>query len=347
MNDRHRNIDLEWAVKIPMRDGVLLNATCYRPKHKYPPPVIFILTPYIADTLHERGIYFASHDYTFAAIDCRGRGNSEGDFVPNVNEGLDGHYIVDWISAQPWCNGSVTMWGGSYAGLNQWMTLKEFPEGLKTIEPVAGAKPSVDFPQEGNVFHCEEMQWQTLVSGKTPNRTLDEDAPQQAKPDSYIYDPLDTSPGELEMAGGENWITDQRFAQVFSDAALIYHSSPFPENTEITGNIKLTTWVELDVPDTDFQITLYEILKSGSSIKLTEAFLRARYRKSLREEKLIEAGVINKYVFDHSPFFSREMAIGSRLRLIIRAPNSIFHEKNYNSAVLFQTNPAKMHGQHI
>ena len=52
--------DLMWGVKIPMRDGVKLNATVYRPhEQKDPLPVIFELTPYISDSYHERGTYFA------------------------------------------------------------------------------------------------------------------------------------------------------------------------------------------------------------------------------------------------------------------------------------------------
>src|SRR5439155_7104089 len=50
--------DLRWAVKIPMRDTVELNATFYLPKTSdgSPPktPAIFTLTPYISDTYHAR-----------------------------------------------------------------------------------------------------------------------------------------------------------------------------------------------------------------------------------------------------------------------------------------------------
>jgi hypothetical protein len=50
-----KDIDLIWGVKIPMRDGVKLNAMVYKPKEmKEPLPVIFTLTPYISDTYHPR-----------------------------------------------------------------------------------------------------------------------------------------------------------------------------------------------------------------------------------------------------------------------------------------------------
>src|SRR5438132_5382375 len=85
-----RDIDFLWGVKVPMRDGVKLNATVYRPKEmKGPLPVVFTLTPYLADTYHERALYFARHGYVFALLDARGRGNSGGRFEPFANEGRD------------------------------------------------------------------------------------------------------------------------------------------------------------------------------------------------------------------------------------------------------------------
>jgi len=41
-------VDMQWAVKIPARDGVKLNATVFKPHgQKEPLPVIFTFTPYI------------------------------------------------------------------------------------------------------------------------------------------------------------------------------------------------------------------------------------------------------------------------------------------------------------
>jgi len=42
-------------------------------------------------------------------------------------------------------------------------------------------------------------------------------------------------------------------------------------------------------------------------------------------------GEINRYTFDGFTFFSRRITRGSRLRLIISCPNSIYTQKNYNS----------------
>ena len=59
--------------------------------------------------------------------------------------------------------------------------------------------------------------------------------------------------------------------------------------------------------------------------------MRARYRASLEQEELVPAGEIIRYVFDNFNFFSRQVAKGSRLRLVITCPNSILTQKNYNS----------------
>ena len=156
-----------------MRDGVRLNATVYRPHaQKEPLPVIFELTPYISDSYHERAYYFAQHGYVFALVDVRGRGNSEGKFEPFLQEPHDGHDVVEWLARQPWSNGKITMWGGSYAGFDQWMTLREAPEHLVTIVPVASAHAGVDFPMFNNIFGPYDMQWLTFTGGVTSNQNL-------------------------------------------------------------------------------------------------------------------------------------------------------------------------------
>jgi uncharacterized protein len=54
--------NMRWGVKIPMRDGVALNATLFLPRgQKDPVPVIFTLTPYIGDSYTDRAMYFAQH----------------------------------------------------------------------------------------------------------------------------------------------------------------------------------------------------------------------------------------------------------------------------------------------
>jgi uncharacterized protein len=168
--------EFRWGVKIPMRDKVELNATLYLPKTPdgslSKTPVIFTLTPYISDSYHARGAYFASHGYTFALVDVRGRGNSGGEFEPFVNDPRDGHDLVEWFAKQPFCDGKVAMWGGSYAGFDQWAAAKELPPHLTTIVPAAAAHPGLDYPAPQNVGVTYDMQWYTFTSGRTGQQSL-------------------------------------------------------------------------------------------------------------------------------------------------------------------------------
>jgi putative CocE/NonD family hydrolase len=524
-------VEMRWGVKVPLRDGIRLNATIYQPAGQTDPlPAVFTLTPYLADSYLDRAMYFARNGYVFALVDVRGRGNSEGAFDPFTNEGRDGHDVVEWLARQPWCNGKVAMWGGSYVGFDQWSTLKERPAHLATIVPAAAAHPGVDFPFNYNIFGPYDLQWLTFTSGTAPNqklfgetpfwidrfrslylnhipfnqldrvvgntgtvfqqwlkhptpdawfdamvpspdqyraidvpiltitghydgdqpgaltyyrahmkygtpeaiarhyliigpwdhpgtrtpkkevggltfgdvslvdlnklhrewydwtmkngsrpdflkkrvayyvtgpseewkyadsleaiptktRTLYLDSPSSgagdafhsgalvpaathSAPDRWVYDPLDVRPAELETEDVTNSLTDQRYALNLFGNGAVYHSEPFPRETELTGFVRFTASMAIDVPDTDFQVSLYEIKPDGGSVYLTGDIIRARYRESRRQEKLVKPGEITRYVFDNFTFISRRLAKGSRLRLVISSPNSIYFEKNYNS----------------
>jgi hypothetical protein len=171
---------LQFGVRIPLPSGENLHATMYAPasrvdgKQRY--PVLFTLTPYSADSYHERAAYFARYGYIFLLVDTRGRGNSEGSFDPLRQEAEVASQVVSWLAKQAFSNGEVSMWGGSYAGYNQWMAASKQPEGLFTIVPVASPYPPLDFPTAANLGYTYVMQWLTLTSGKLSQNNLFGDA---------------------------------------------------------------------------------------------------------------------------------------------------------------------------
>jgi putative CocE/NonD family hydrolase len=546
--------DLRWGVKIPMRDRVELNATLYLPKtpdgspQVAKTPVIFTLTPYISDTYHARAAYFASHGYAFALVDVRGRGNSGGDFEPFANEPRDGHDVVEWLAKQPFCDGKIAMWGGSYAGFDQWATAKEFPPHLVTIVPAAAAHPPLDYPSYLNVGMKYDVQWFTLTSGRagqenlfgdqkfwgtkfldaykkhcpfkdldsfvgnpsknfqrilkhptadayydamvpsveqykkmtlpiltitgqydgdelgaltfyrdymanvspearakhfliigpwdhagtrtpkdevggvkfgpgsivdlndlhrqwydwtmkadpkpaflkdqvayyllTPGNsgangewkyaddfaalianpktfylastngdangafrsgTLTENRP-AAGADKFTYDPLDTHRGEFVEGAEPKEKTagiDQTFALSIGSDGLIYHTDPVPHETPLIGCPAVTLWISIDTPDVDLECDLYEIQPDGTSIALWSDMRRLRYRESLREPKLVQAGDIVRCDFNPDLFVARRLMKGSRLRLVVTAVNSIFWQKNYCSGGIVAEETAK------
>jgi hypothetical protein len=152
-----------------------------------------------------------------------------------------------------------------------------------------------------------------------------------SRPDAYVYDPLDLRPAEIERTPFKDFITDQRYVLNSFGNGVFYTGEPLAEDTELSGHVRLTAWIALDVPDTDLKASLYELLPDGRSVLLAEDQVRARYRESLEAEAPVPPGQVLKYVFDGFPFFSRQLSKGSRLRLFLRCPNTIYLQKNYNS----------------
>src|SRR5262245_29024981 len=149
--------------KVTMTDAVKRSVNVFtQAKQERPLPTIFSYSPYGLDQRYEDGAWFAQHGYNYARADLRGRGNSEGEFNSNENAGKDGAEIVAWIAQQPWCDGQVAMFGGSYEGLTQWQTLMEGPPALKTIIPMAAAAPG-----PGNTISAYMTQLLASIDGQT------------------------------------------------------------------------------------------------------------------------------------------------------------------------------------
>lgn len=162
-----RPYQMQFDVRIPMRDGIELSAVVFRPVDQTEPlPVILTVTPYVSQRYEDVGAYFAGRGYVFVSVDSRGRGNSQGEFEPWSVEGADGYDAVEWLAAQPWADGQVAMWGGSYGGKNQWMIAGEVPPSLKTIVPVASGY--MDYAVPGTLG----IDWLYLIAGRTSNDSL-------------------------------------------------------------------------------------------------------------------------------------------------------------------------------
>ncbi|MBX7256596.1 MAG: CocE/NonD family hydrolase [Candidatus Hydrogenedentes bacterium] len=136
---------------VPMSDGAKLAVDVYTPADgpaQSSFPVIVEYLPYqrsrvnpatgeIEDSRKDADCkLFVSHGYVFVRADMRGTGASTGwmiDFMPRLCD--DGKELVDWIAAQPWCDGNVGMKGASYLGWSQTATASRMPKALKCIIP--------------------------------------------------------------------------------------------------------------------------------------------------------------------------------------------------------------------
>lgn len=145
LSQPEHEILFEHDVKVPMRDGIKLSANIWRPKSEGKYPIIFVYLPYdnSRQTMIEKARYFVPRGYVFAAIDVRGRYDSEGEsylyWDPDWRNGkFDGQDVYDchtWLGEQPWSSGKIGMTGGSYLGFVQWMGAPLANRYLTTLIP--------------------------------------------------------------------------------------------------------------------------------------------------------------------------------------------------------------------
>jgi putative CocE/NonD family hydrolase len=79
------------------------------------------------------GRLFAERGYQVVLQSCRGTFGSEGEFEPVRHEQVDGHATLEWVAAQPWFDGRLLMWGGSYLGITQWAIAEDPPDFVKAL----------------------------------------------------------------------------------------------------------------------------------------------------------------------------------------------------------------------
>lgn len=150
------------------RDGTRLSAHLFRSDDPAPKPVILAFTPYAVQELLPRARFFAENGYVFVAVSARGRGDSDGAFEPfSARDGPDAADAIAWAAAQPFSNGKVGMWGGSYLGYAQWAAAGQRPPALKTIVPAAAVFPGVDYPAWRGVRLAYQFQWLAALQGRS------------------------------------------------------------------------------------------------------------------------------------------------------------------------------------
>ncbi len=146
-------------LRLPMRDGVTLAADAYHGVEDRPRPALLALSPYgkelqalaltmppqrrpspMWDGCIEAGdiARVVAQDYVHVIGDLRGTGHSEGEHIGNYNAGgvplgQDAYDVIEWVAAQPWCDGNVGMIGISYFGSMQVLAAAERPPSLKAI----------------------------------------------------------------------------------------------------------------------------------------------------------------------------------------------------------------------
>jgi predicted acyl esterase len=130
-----------------MSDGVRLAADLYVPEGydalddvPDPLPVVLEYMPYRKDDMVAGSRFYeplVHGRYAVMRVDVRGSGSSGGittdEYLPQEQQ--DGYETVEWLAAQPWCDGSVNVMGFSYSGFTALQIAATQPPHLTTIIP--------------------------------------------------------------------------------------------------------------------------------------------------------------------------------------------------------------------
>ncbi len=180
------DVDIEHNIPVMMPDGVRLMTARYYPHAKGLFPTILTRSTYGRGmdapfpvnllTMFPANV-IASCGYNVIVQTTRGRFDSEGiDDGVFVDDEADGRATLDWISGQPWFNGSLSMFGSSYLGYTQWAVADGAPPFLKTIAPsiITTGISEMVFPQ--GAFALDLVQrWMVLmeaIDDEAKRRTL-------------------------------------------------------------------------------------------------------------------------------------------------------------------------------
>ena len=163
---RRYNIDRDISVTTP--DGARISAISVHPAKAARLPVLLTFTIYANDEWAWMDAKtMAAHGYGSVVAYSRGKGRSPDPIRPYEHDGSDAAAVIAWAAAQPWSNGKVGMYGGSYSGFTQWAALKQRAPALKAIATSATTAPGIDVPMEGGIFLNFIYPWPFYTTNNT------------------------------------------------------------------------------------------------------------------------------------------------------------------------------------
>ena len=97
----------------------------------------------------------------------------------------------------------------------------------------------------------------------------------------------------------------------------------------MTGDFMVHLFVSCDCPDTDFVVRITDVDENGTSIKLADGVLDAKYRKDFSHPEFMEPGQVYELSI-RTTKLSNTFLPGHRLRLTVTssAKNFIFPNSN-------------------
>jgi putative CocE/NonD family hydrolase len=251
--------------------------------------------------------------------------------------------------------------------------------------------------KEGRLFHGgrwrDEHEWPLARAVATPfylraGGTLADRPPAVASAStSFVFDPRDPVPtlggnisshndimqqGAWNQRGGpEFWNWPKPIPLSARNDVLVFQTEPLAADLEVTGEIEVKLWASSSAVDTDFTAKLIDVypptpdFPGGFDLNLGDGIVRARFRDSLKEEKLMTPGTVYPFTIklyptasvfkrghrirvdissSNFPRFDVNPNTGELLgdhRRLVTATNTILHDRGHPSHILLPVIPAR------
>ena len=127
---------------ITMPDGTKLAAYVFLPADASGKAVSGSFPTVLIQTAYNGGLggvadnYIVEHGYATVVVDVRGTGQSEGSWQAfGTVEQNDYGQVVNWVTQQSFCNGSIALYGASYLGITAILTAAQNHPAVKAAFP--------------------------------------------------------------------------------------------------------------------------------------------------------------------------------------------------------------------
>ncbi len=169
---------------------------------------------------------------------------------------------------------------------------------------------------------------------------------------SFTYDPRNPVPtiggnissgseillqGAWDQRGGKHvWNWQEPIPLSARNDILVFQTEPLEHDVEVTGEICVKLWASSSAVDTDFTAKLIDVyppspdFPGGFDLNIGDGILRARFRESLKYEKLMEPGKIYALTIKLYPT-SNVFKKGHRIRVDISSSNFPRFDLNPNT----------------
>ena len=230
--------------------------------------------------------------------------------------------------------GSPLPYNPVYRWFDYW--LKGIDTGIMDEPPILYYR-MVDYPTRTGDWQYSDQWPLPDVKKETyylhSNGTLSAHHPKgKEAPASYAYNPNNPVP---TMGGRNLYITtgsmDQRSVEPPNRSdVLVYTSDVLENDVEISGRVKVFLHASSNCKDTDFIAKLIDVYPDGKTMMILDGVIRARYRESLKYEKLMHPGQIYEFTIDLGDT-SQVFKAGHRIQVDITSSNFPRRDRNPNT----------------